>query len=416
MNIETIATREQQWALGEGSIDFGSFDLNDDDDSDDNDPTLIVKPMNDCSHASTLSTAGESGSWSFECSLNASALTQLLEEEEEEDDNDSDDSNESLKLEDLYSFYVEDQVGIFNPDREDTPQSVRRQSQLALQARRESMKNDLPPPPKEAADFKGDSQNSFTLDDLAFEPEADQEENSNDDSLGDLLSPPPSRRRSSRKDDIQSILKTASSHSTTKRRSSSLTLLMMEDSSLFQMSESCAFEDDDDDEDNSDWALMMNQSLDVNAVLDLQQQQDEEQPPDRHVQFSTVIVHQHAQVLGDNPSVSEGAPLMLDWTAEESTTYPSIDDYEQHRHPTAMPVRKLDAEERMWRLLDAGVTLQEIQLAEVEAGRTRAERESTRQTILLGGTKPVFYKYIQKNSRQRADLTTTRRRKSPCRG
>jgi len=39
------------------------------------------------------------------------------------------------------------------------------------------------------------------------------------------------------------------------------------------------------------------------------------------VSFSTVRVHQHRLTLGDNPAVSRGIPLTLDWQIEDSETF-----------------------------------------------------------------------------------------------
>jgi len=41
------------------------------------------------------------------------------------------------------------------------------------------------------------------------------------------------------------------------------------------------------------------------------------QEPGRSVGFSTVEVRSHAMILGDNPSVSSGPPVTLDWTHQD---------------------------------------------------------------------------------------------------
>lgn len=46
------------------------------------------------------------------------------------------------------------------------------------------------------------------------------------------------------------------------------------------------------------------------------------------VRFGTVTIFVHANILGDNPSVSAGPPLAIDWKALHSTTL-SLDAYEE---------------------------------------------------------------------------------------
>ena len=50
----------------------------------------------------------------------------------------------------------------------------------------------------------------------------------------------------------------------------------------------------------------------------------------RNVLFDTITVHEHAYALGDNPSVSEGAPLTIEWEAQHSVTF-DIGYYEIYR-------------------------------------------------------------------------------------
>jgi hypothetical protein len=53
---------------------------------------------------------------------------------------------------------------------------------------------------------------------------------------------------------------------------------------------------------------------------------------DRSVTFSTIEVHEHAMVLGDNPSTSHGPPVQMGWDVMESSLL-SLDDYETQRPP-----------------------------------------------------------------------------------
>jgi hypothetical protein len=62
------------------------------------------------------------------------------------------------------------------------------------------------------------------------------------------------------------------------------------------------------------------------------------------ITFSTVKVHHHDLICGDNPSVSDGVPLQLDWNKNNSQTY-DIDAYEKITAADKQ-VRRLSALER----------------------------------------------------------------------
>lgn len=367
------------WEEDESSIDFSTLDA---------DQFPHKKPMyNDCSHADTLSTAGESSSWaSFTCECHNNECSCTSDNSTAANgDNDDDDSESSLTLDDLKAFFVEDQVGIFNPTRDDIP------------------------PPKARTDYKGDSQNSFTLDDLALDFEEEEEEGEGNDSLGCLLAAPSSRRASQRKKRKSSllvlqqqpkgILKNGTNNT---RRSSSLTMLMMEDSSLFQLSGGLGSSDDEESSMDG-WGLMQQSFGAGDDALDC----DWLAMPEKRVTFSSVVVHSHPVVVGDNPSVTEGVPLMLDWKAEETSTFDSLEDYEEEKaaQPSAAntSVRKLEAEERMFRLLSAGASLQDIQKAELLVNKTRQEREDTRQSNLLLVHRTNFWKAIKQEESEQEE-------------
>jgi hypothetical protein len=53
---------------------------------------------------------------------------------------------------------------------------------------------------------------------------------------------------------------------------------------------------------------------------------------ERSVTFSTIEVHEHAMVLGDNPSTTHGPSVEIDWAVMESSML-SLDDYETQRPP-----------------------------------------------------------------------------------
>ncbi|CAJ1968068.1 unnamed protein product [Cylindrotheca closterium] len=115
------------------------------------------------------------------------------------------------------------------------------------------------------------------------------------------------------------------------------------------------------------------------------------------VSFGTVEFHEHAIVLGDNPSTSSGPSLEIDWDVQNNLTLP-VDDYESHR----MPRRSKDQlimpmQMRTDMLLDQGYSLREIR-------ETSAKRRDSSKGF-GGGAKSMIPKKLSK-------LLPTRRRGS----
>jgi hypothetical protein len=98
---------------------------------------------------------------------------------------------------------------------------------------------------------------------------------------------------------------------------------------------------------------------------------------DKQVSFDSIEIIELPMTLGDNPSVSKGAPLTVEWVAQQRTTF-GIDFFEKYR-PSRRSRRGLvlSAEVREKILLDRGFCLEEILSAswEVEAAKVR-RRES----------------------------------------
>jgi hypothetical protein len=55
----------------------------------------------------------------------------------------------------------------------------------------------------------------------------------------------------------------------------------------------------------------------------------------RSVGFSTIEFHEHAMILGCNPSTSQGPSLEIDWVYQEKSVL-DIDAYETTRPPRRM--------------------------------------------------------------------------------
>lgn len=96
------------------------------------------------------------------------------------------------------------------------------------------------------------------------------------------------------------------------------------------------------------------------------------------VAFSTIEFHEHAMVLGDNPSTSTGPSIEIDWTVQSHAVV-GIEEYESMR----LPRRKKDqlimpGSMRTSLLLDNGYTLREIR-----------ETSSRRSSASSGGKSKV---------------------------
>jgi hypothetical protein len=53
---------------------------------------------------------------------------------------------------------------------------------------------------------------------------------------------------------------------------------------------------------------------------------------ERRVTFSTVEFHEHAMIMGDTPSCTDGPALEIDWVLMNQSIV-DLDDYEEYRPP-----------------------------------------------------------------------------------
>ena len=98
--------------------------------------------------------------------------------------------------------------------------------------------------------------------------------------------------------------------------------------------------------------------------------------PKKGVRFSTIHVREHPIILGDNPAVSSGAPIQIDWDAQCDAIH-HIDYYELIRQEERHTQRKeflLLVGVRARILLTAGYTIHEIAGATVEANACKISR------------------------------------------
>ena len=106
----------------------------------------------------------------------------------------------------------------------------------------------------------------------------------------------------------------------------------------------------------------------------------------RHrVAFSTVHIHRHMMILGDNPgALNRGPPLSISWTAFDTITL-SVDEYERMMTSTFPPRRRLPnqlvlpCKQRQSILMELGYSRVEIQKAALIAEHDRTLRRRTNQ-------------------------------------
>ena len=97
----------------------------------------------------------------------------------------------------------------------------------------------------------------------------------------------------------------------------------------------------------------------------------------RMLQFTTATIHEHGVVLGDNPSVSVGAPIQIDWVQQRDSVTYDIDLYEMERQEKRKENRKdllLPVGVRARLLLVAGYTIDDIANATIAANKIKILR------------------------------------------
>lgn len=101
--------------------------------------------------------------------------------------------------------------------------------------------------------------------------------------------------------------------------------------------------------------------------------------PCRSVQFSTVQVHLHEMILGDNPSVLMGPPLTICWLGSSHQKFP-VDEFEKNRGPPKRRNQMIwNRQKREDLLFDSGYSRREIESASQAVYKANQQRmESTK--------------------------------------
>jgi hypothetical protein len=129
-------------------------------------------------------------------------------------------------------------------------------------------------------------------------------------------------------------------------------------------------------------------------------------PRDGAVRFASVHVRSYEQTVGDNPSVSFGTPIALDWVYEEHASL-SLDQYEEARGPRRKPRQMMLNYYNRRSLLQHrfGFSVEEIDSAERAVNKVKRERAVTRALLPCSKVEDFFSSAARKTRR----LTSGRR-------
>jgi len=99
----------------------------------------------------------------------------------------------------------------------------------------------------------------------------------------------------------------------------------------------------------------------------------------RNVSFSSLEIFEHEVTLGDNPSVTAGPPITLEWRPHGYESH-DVEEYEKARVAYRRDKRQMQMSDnvRFWRLMrERGFTAHQIQKAVDEAQRVKKRRMDT---------------------------------------
>jgi hypothetical protein len=103
----------------------------------------------------------------------------------------------------------------------------------------------------------------------------------------------------------------------------------------------------------------------------------------RSVQFRSIEILEFAYIVGDNPSVSSGVPLSMEWTPQAKTVLP-LCFFETHRPPprtSECGPRRISSRRREKILLRNGCSIQDMASAARDVLIIQKERASTKHQL-----------------------------------
>jgi hypothetical protein len=140
------------------------------------------------------------------------------------------------------------------------------------------------------------------------------------------------------------------------------------------------------------------------------------------IRFESVQIRLYHQTLGDNPAVTYGPPIALDWKYDEMSSV-TVDEYEGTRRHRISDSNNLflSSMDRRRVLKNKGFTEDEINQASLEAEKARKERAMTNVLLpamkvqeVLQSTRRKVKRFIKKRKKENDhdDLPPTRKRRT----
>ncbi|KAG7370153.1 hypothetical protein IV203_027899 [Nitzschia inconspicua] len=137
-------------------------------------------------------------------------------------------------------------------------------------------------------------------------------------------------------------------------------------------------------------------------------------PHQKKVHFNRIVITEFPIILGDNPAVTSGAPITIDWHPQGERVY-SVDSYEECK-PARRRRRKLliSVSHRAILLLAAGYSIDDIADASINAQQIKFSRQESmnasqyreRVSLLMENTNDAFNGIVHNTGRKLKALIT----------
>lgn len=164
---------------------------------------------------------------------------------------------------------------------------------------------------------------------------------------------------------------------------------------------------------NAQSSISSSSEQDINSLSSEKDINSSSSEQDTIVQFSRVMIREYPIIPGDNPAVSGGPPLMLDWTATKQISL-TMDRFEyfrrgKRRQPSQMKIPK---KMRMALLLEQEHDAEKISLATKEAAAIRHQRSQTIASLTLASAEEslesirrrMFKPFRKKQNKEEEDM------------
>jgi hypothetical protein len=113
----------------------------------------------------------------------------------------------------------------------------------------------------------------------------------------------------------------------------------------------------------------------------LHEEQDKDESSGRRVTFSTLEIREYPICVGDNPAVSIGVPITIQWTHDGESIF-SVEDYEEQRPtPRTMLQLRMPSRCRADLLKRLGFSRTDVMEGTKHANIARNRRKRTRETL-----------------------------------